>query len=192
MSTGALFNYVDSKEALFHLVFLVGFGELEGTPSLPVHVAGVGETIDVVRRGLRRTGASPRLDEALRTDTPDDVAAELAGIVSEMFAMFTEIWPLLAVIERSAADMPELEAFYFGKGRTNRRRQLEQYVASRVEGGYFRSSVDTVVAARWLLETMSWFGWHRREDRDAALYDDERTLASLTTLLRDALIGSAP
>jgi len=188
MSAGALFNYVDSKEALFHLVFLVGFGELETVPVLPLHVASADETIDLIKRGLRRAADAPQLAAAVRSDDPGDVAAELARIVAEMFAMLTRIWPLLAVIERSAADIPELETFYFGRGRTNRRKQLEQYVARRVASAHFRASVDAGIAARWLLETITWFAWHRREDRDAALYDDERALASLTTLLQDALV----
>jgi len=189
MSAGALFNYVDSKEALFHLVFLVGFSELEGTPALPLHVADVGDTIDLIKRGLVRAAKSPRLDAAARTDDPGDAGEELEGVVVEMFTMLSRTWPLLAVIERSAADIPELEAYYFGRGRTGRRRQLEQYVARRVASGHFRASLDSVVAARFLLETVTWFAWHRREDRDAELYDDERALAGLSTLLRDALVA---
>ena len=188
MSAGALFNYVDSKDALFHLVFLVGFNELEATPALPLHVARIDETIDLIKRGLRRTADAPHLAAAIRNDDPTDVGAELDAIVAEMFAFFTQTWRLLAAIERSASDMPELEAFYFRQGRAGRRKQLEQYVSRRVASGHFRSSVDAVVAGRLLLETAAWFAWHRREDRDAALYDDDRTLAGLTTLLRDALL----
>jgi AcrR family transcriptional regulator len=189
MSAGAVFNFVDSKEALFHLVFLVGFGALEGTPALPIHVDGFDETIDLVARGLRRAAAAPRLREAARAaDAPDDVTAELAEIVTEMFTMTTTIWPLLAVIERSASDLPALEEFYFGRGRPQRRKELEQYVARRVAGGHFRASVDSPIAARWMLESITWFAWHRREDRDAELYDDDRALAGLMTLISDALL----
>jgi hypothetical protein len=51
-----------------------------------------------------------------------------------------------------------------------------------------RDTVDTRVAGRWFVETVTWFAWHRREDRDAALYDDEHTLPAITSLLSDALL----
>jgi hypothetical protein len=95
---------------------------------------------------------------------------------------------LLAVIERSASDLPALEAFYFGRGRPQRRKELEQYVARRVASGHFRASVDSVVAARWILESVTWFAWHRREDRDAELYDDDTVLAALIQLIGDAVL----
>src|SRR5471032_1390865 len=53
MSTGALFTYVESKKALFHLVFLHWFGMLaEGPPVLPVATPGPGETLAVIKEGL--------------------------------------------------------------------------------------------------------------------------------------------
>src|SRR5580692_8285924 len=65
MSTGLLFTYVESKEALFHLVFLHGF-ELtsEQTPVLPVATPGPGETLKVIEAGLGQV-QMPRIRTAL-------------------------------------------------------------------------------------------------------------------------------
>src|SRR5262249_4998849 len=138
-----------------------------------------------------RAAAWPHLVEAARVDDPADVRAELADIVSELYSTISSVWPLLAVIEKSARDLPELEAMYFGRRRRGRRTMLERYVASRIERGHFRATVDAMVAARWLLESVTWFAWHRREDRDAELYDDGRVVAGLTTLIADALVEPA-
>src|ERR1700684_266430 len=55
MSTGALFTYVESKEALFHLVFLHWFGiSAERPPVLPVATPGPGETLAVIEAGPRQ------------------------------------------------------------------------------------------------------------------------------------------
>lgn len=43
MSAGSLFTYVESKEALFHLVFLYGLGQLPEPPAvLPLGTPGPG------------------------------------------------------------------------------------------------------------------------------------------------------
>src|ERR1700733_130548 len=77
MSTGSLFTYVESKEALFHLVFLHGF-ELtsQHLPALPVATPGPGDTLGVIEAGLRQI-QMPRIREALAEEEPADVAEEL-------------------------------------------------------------------------------------------------------------------
>src|SRR5580692_5506132 len=53
MSTGSLFTYVESKEALFHLVFLHWFEmSSERLPDLPVATPGPGETLGLIEAGL--------------------------------------------------------------------------------------------------------------------------------------------
>src|ERR1700691_2228550 len=73
MSTGSLFTYVESKEALFHLVFLHGF-ELtsQQLPDLPVATPGPGETLKVIESGLGQV-QMPRIRAALAEEDPDDV-----------------------------------------------------------------------------------------------------------------------
>jgi len=46
---------------------------------------------------------------------------------------------------------------------------------------------DARVAARLVVESVAWFAWHRREGRDAALYDDQagrRTVIELACAAR--------
>ena len=88
--------------------------------------------------------------------------------------MIERMWPVLAVIERCAVDLPELEALYFQRGRRGHLGQLTSISSSGRPGGHLRTMPDATVAARIVTEAIVWFAWHRREDRDAALYDDER------------------
>src|SRR3984957_10933632 len=85
MSTGALFTYVESKEALFHLVFLYGFEMTsERLPHLPVATPGPGETLAVIEAGLSGV-QMPRIRAALAEEQPTHMAQELREIVEERY-----------------------------------------------------------------------------------------------------------
>jgi AcrR family transcriptional regulator len=190
LSTGAIYSYVASKEALFHLVFAFGFGEIgEGMPDLPIATPPFADTLAVIGQGLRKSVSTPRLRAALDEESPIDVRVELAGIIEERYASIEQAWPLLAVIERSAVDLPELDAFYFQRGRRGYLGQLTRYLELRIQGGYFVAVPDVAVAARMMTEAIVWFAWHRREDRDARKYDDDRARATVVELLGNAFVA---
>ncbi len=70
MSSGSIFNYVESKEALFHLVFAYGFGHFAETlPPLPLATPAPSETVQLIEQGLRSTPA-PKLRAALKEKDP--------------------------------------------------------------------------------------------------------------------------
>jgi AcrR family transcriptional regulator len=191
MSTGALFTYVESKEALFHLVFLHWFGmSAEHPPVLPVATPGPGETLAVIEAGLRHV-RMPRIQTALAEDEPADVAEELREIVAERYALIEHYWPLLAVIERCAAEMPELESAWFDMARAGSFEQLGSYLERRMAAGLLRPMPDSEVAARMVTESLAWFGWHRHEGRDSALYEDETVRQTVVEFICAALIPEA-
>ena len=172
MSTGSLFTYVESKEALFHLVFLHWFEmSSERLPVLPIATPGEGETLGVIEAGLRQV-QMPRIRAALADDEPADVAEELREIIEERYALLEHYWPLLAVIERCAVEMPAVEAAWFGLARAGTYEELSRYLKLRMAAGLLRPMPDSQVAARLVTESVTWFAWHRREGRDANLYDD--------------------
>jgi AcrR family transcriptional regulator len=191
MSTGSLFTYVESKEALFHLVFLHWFGMLaDGPEVLPVATPGPGETLAVIEAGLRHV-QMPRIRAALAEDEPADVAEELREIVAERYALIERYWPLLAVIERCAADMPELESAWFGIARAGSFEELGSYLERRMAAGLLRRMPDSEVAARIVTESLSWFGWHRHEGRESALYEDEPVRQTVAEFICAALVPQA-
>jgi AcrR family transcriptional regulator len=189
LSSGAIYSYVESKEALLHLVFVQAFGRLEDpAPALPLAAPPLADTLKLIADGLRASAATPLLRAALADAAPPDVRAELAGIVGERYRMIERLWPVLAVIERCAVDVPELEDMYFRRGRRGHIGELSRYLEQRSAGGYLRAMPDATVAARIITEAITWFAWHRREDRDAGLYDDETVLPTIVEFVSDALI----
>jgi AcrR family transcriptional regulator len=188
MSTGALFTYVESKEALFHLVFLYGFEmPSERLPDLPVATPGSGETLRVIQAGLNGVH-TPRIQAALAEEAPADVAEELSGIVEERYALIDRFWPLISVMERCAVEMPELEAAWFELARAGSFEELETYLKRRMAEGLLRPMPDTAVAARVVTESLSWFAWHRREGRDATLYDEDAVRRTVVEFICAALV----
>lgn len=188
MSAGSLFTYVESKEALFHLVVLHGLGLLPERPAaLPLRTAGLGETFALLERALGEAPV-PRIRAALATDEPADVAQELRGIVEERYDLIERHWPLLAVIERCATEMPELEALWFGGARAASYAELGQYLERRMAKGLLRPMPDVTVAARVVTESVSWFAWHRHQGRDAALYDDQTARRTVVEFVCAALL----
>jgi AcrR family transcriptional regulator len=191
MSAGSLFTYVASKEALFHLVFLHGLGLLpEGPAVLPLSTAGVGETFALLERALAEV-PMPRIRAALAQDEPADVARELRGVVEERYDVIERYWPLLAVIERCAAELPELEALWFGRARADSYAELGQYLERRMAKGLLRPMPDVTVAARVVTESVSWFAYHRHRGRDAALYDDQTARRTVIEFVCAALLPEA-
>jgi AcrR family transcriptional regulator len=188
MSTGALFTYVESKEALFHLVFLYGFETTsEQLPVLPVATPGPGETLEVIEAGLGQV-QMPRMRAALDGEEPDDVALELREIVVERYDLIEKYWPLIAVIERCAVEMPELEAAWFGLARAGTFEELGTYLDRRMAEGRLRRMPDAGVAARVVTESLSWFAWHRLEGRDSALYNEGAVRRTVVEFICAALI----
>lgn len=193
MSAGSLFTYVESKEALFHLVFLHGLGLLsQAPPELPLRTPGPGETLALLERALREF-PEPCLRAALAVDEPADVARELRGIVEERYDMIERYRPLFAVIERCAVEVPGLSALWFDEARHGYYAELSEYLERRTATGRLRPMPDAAVAARVITESVAWFAWHRREGRDSALYDDRTARRTVIEFVCAALLPeSAP
>jgi AcrR family transcriptional regulator len=191
LSAGAIYTYVESKEALFHLVLL---SLLEAVPDsadgLPLVAPPFAETLAMMDSQLRTQAAVPALQAAARRRTPADVRAELAEIVAEHYAMIQRLWPALAVIERCAVDLPELHEFYFQRRRRDHLTLFARYVADRSTSGHFAPFTDTRVAAQLAIESIVWFAWHRLQGFDAGEFDQaEAGRQTVIEFVCNALIG---
>lgn len=188
MSAGSIFTYVESKEALFHLVFLYELDLMPEAPAaLPLRTPGPGETIALLQRALPKI-AVPRIRAALAGDEPADVGRELRGIVEELYEMVERYRPLLEVIQRCAVELPELDAIWFGQVRAGSFADMAQYLERRMGSGRLRPMPDAMVAARLIIESVAWFAWHRHEGRDSGLYDDQTARRTVIEFACAALV----
>ena len=187
LSTGAIYTYVDSKEALFHLAVATGMGEAVPT-DLPLTAPPFEVTLDLVSDGLRRHGTTRLLKEAVASPPPADVRAELAAIVDEQYSMIDRLHRVLAVIEACAADLPPLEDLYFGRRRRGQIGLLARYLERRAAEGFVAELPDLAVGAQLVHESVAWFAWKRRGGRDAARFDDETARRTVVEFCCNALL----
>jgi AcrR family transcriptional regulator len=172
VSQGTLYNYVESKEALFHLLLDRGLGGdlLPTGVELPVR----GPAPDVLAARMEEAivagFALPKLDEALRRRHVRDPTGELSGIIDELFERTDATREAANALERSALDVPELAAVFYGKVRRGLFDRFARLIQLRSASGHYRST-DPRVIARMLVETVTMFARHIYNDREPAGFD---------------------
>jgi AcrR family transcriptional regulator len=174
VSTGSLYNYVESKQALFHWLAELGSSDAPvATPAvLPIPTPPPGATEAALRIALADGFRLPTLDAALARRRVADARGELLGIVREFYERVEKTRGPGAAIERSAIDQPELFALYFAGVRRELFAALTRYVARRAKSGHFARIGDPVVAARFIVESIACFARHRFSDPDPELLPD--------------------
>ena len=103
VTPGALYRYVESKEALFHIVVDRAF---QADPpaladTLPIPTPPAGATLKRLRVRLEEGLEFPRLESALAGRRVSDVRAEVVGIVGEFYERFEETREGADLLERS-------------------------------------------------------------------------------------------
>jgi AcrR family transcriptional regulator len=167
VSPGNLYNYVEGKDALFHLVLRRGFGERPGEepPELPVTGASVEVTANWVARRLDFVSDFPELEAAFVRTHPSDPRAEVEAVVGELYDVLIRVRLGVDMIERSIEDVPELARIFAGV-----RRELftryERYLRQRAGEGTLRVEHAQAVA-HLIVELCSWAARRRPHDPDA-------------------------
>jgi AcrR family transcriptional regulator len=169
LSPGALYTYVEGKDALFHLV-VVG---TDPSPSLPVPNPPAEETIAAVDRRLRARVPVGAMRRAAEESTTVEPAAELRELLGDLYDAVADDRQFLSVIERSASDVPGLAERYYRQGRRGYVHYFAAYLRRRADEGRLRAVPDADVTARYLIETVAWFAWHRHDDNDSSMINDE-------------------
>ena len=189
VSSGLIYTYAASKEALFALVLQREVGvDIDGL-ALPVPTPEPAETAALLRRALKDVGVISALEAAVAVEHPADPAGELASIVGEHYDAVHRRRTLIKLVERCAADWPDLAARFYDKGRRPFVRRLGAYIEERAASGVFRDVPDADVAARFVVETVAWFANHRYGDHDGAQIEDDLARATVVQLVTDALVA---
>lgn len=187
VSSGLLYTYVASKEALFHLLVDRMLATEAPPPAFPVATPKPGETERLVRR-VHSILESPVLAEALERSDVEDARAEVEEIVREHYRTVHRWRRLIALIERSALDLPQLAEHWYVKGRRPAVARLTRYIERRVASGHFRAVPDASTAARFVVEVVAWFANHRYGDRDSRMIDDSTAEKTVVHMVASALV----
>lgn len=196
VAPGSLYNWVESKEALFHWIVERGAddGVIETPKRLPIRAPSPATRRKRLRRQLTAAFRMPALDAALARRRIADARAELEAVTRELYDQVARARRPMMVVERSALDMPELFQIYFVELRRDFFARFAAYVARRQKSGHFRRGVDPRVAARFAIESIVYFARHRFGDQDpaAGLPDDDAVRENVLRLAVASLLPDSP
>ena len=165
VSPGNLYNYVESKDVLLPLVLRRALdGELPDPSSLPIRATPTDETIAWLDRRLDWTSDFPVMEAALARRRPADLVQEVGDIAVELYDVLVRVRPVVAVLERSGGDVPELAAILL-RVRGELFERFDRYVALRRRS--LRELPDLEVAYRLLIEAVNYMARRRIDDPQA-------------------------
>jgi AcrR family transcriptional regulator len=190
VSQGTLYNYVESKEALFLLVCERGFSDRPiGPPQEPPIASPSFEAmLQRIREQMLSRTRLDALDAALHTKNVVDARAELEGVLREFYSVIERTRHGVDLIERSALEVPEMAQMLFVKGRRKAVATFARYITNRIESGHFKPVPDAATAARFVIETVTWFARHRHNTPDSQMISDNEALETTIHFLIGALI----
>lgn len=187
VSPGNLYNYVDSKDALFHLVLRRVLGERPGDQplALPVTGASVEVTSEWIAKRLDFVSDFPEFERAFAGRQPRGEAAEIQAIVGELYDVLARMRLGVDMLERSIEDVPEL-AMVFGGVRVELFARYERYLRQREKAGSNRVS-DPEVVAHLIVELCWWAAGRRPNDPHATGISDAAARRAVCRFVADAL-----
>lgn len=186
---GSLYNYVESKEALF-LLLVEQWGSPDVTldgRELPLKTPSMASIVEHLRQRVHATFPLPSLDAALKRKKVADPQAELRAIVLELFVQTERSRDGATILERSAHEVPELFGLFFEQVRRDLFGRLIRYVAIRMTTGDFHAA-DPTTAARFIVESVTFFARHRFQDPHPQELDDDAVRQTIVDLVSRSLV----
>jgi AcrR family transcriptional regulator len=183
VAKGTMYLYVESKEALFDLALRHADAPRPVDPPerLPVPAPPAARTLRYVRDRLAQP-ASRALRESVNRGRPQMDSDELTVILSEIYEALARNRTGIKLVDRCAADYPELAKLWFTEGREVLLGELARYLGAGMRKDRRRPAMpDPAIAARLVLETLVFWAVHRHWDPSPQAVDP--------TTARDTVIG---
>lgn len=166
VAPGTLYLYVEGKDALFDLVVRHGVetGKRDLPESIPIPNRSAAETLDYVRKVLKKEAKWPKLKAALQELRAQDPRSELSGVIEELYSLIIRNRWGLILLSRAATEFPGLAEVFFHELREPLLSDLAKYIRNRVDARQFISMGDPSVVAAFLNETIAWAAMNRMCD----------------------------
>jgi AcrR family transcriptional regulator len=165
VAKGTLYGYVESKAALFDLVIRCADGQepLPGVSSLPWRAPPAESTAGALRTRMAASFADPELRAALERSEHPEPAVELTGILRALYRRMSQHRQSIQLVDRCSQDLPELAGPWLVHD-GERLANLARYLDLRGQKRLLRPFPSSEVAARAVLETLSYWAVHRHWD----------------------------
>lgn len=167
LAKGTLYGYAQGKAALFAAAvrYADGHQPLPAPADLPVSAPADGETAALVAGRLAGEIVDLKLAQALADPlpagaTPADHRAELAGIVTDLYARLARHRIAIKLVDRCAPELPELAKVWFGTGRQAHVGGVEEYLVRREQAGTVSLPGPAPLLARTIVELCAMWAVH--------------------------------
>jgi AcrR family transcriptional regulator len=190
VAKGTVYLYVESKEALFDLVLRSADAPrpLATPPVLPVRTPSAGASLRYVRARLTEARPTAAILDAAARRRAGDVGAELASLLRGLYSTMARQRTGIKLVDRCAADYPELARVWFALGREAVVGALARYLETRHRTRQLAPMTDVAVAARLIVETIVFWAVHRHWDPAPQAVNEAVAEMSVVRLLTNTLL----
>jgi len=190
LAKGSVYTYVESKEALFDCVLRhADHPERIDLPeTLPVATPPPEATLEMVQGRLAEEGTLPALNAALSRARVTNVSAELETVLGELYDALASHRTAIKLLDRCAADYPELAKLWYRAGREGALSLLGRYLDDRARRGRLRRFEDGAIAARIVLETLVFWAVHHHWDPSPQAVDEGSARRTVLRFLAAAIV----
>ena len=190
LSAGALYSYVESKEALLHLALSYVFEIEPDENDLPYRISSPSETPNLLKHEIERDAIWPVLSERLQKPGSGPHSENIAEVAAELFDMMHRRRRAIWLLDRCANDVPEIASLYVKNVKVRYLQDLEALISRGQSGRLIYREVDAASAARGVLEMVAWFAMHRLRDAVPLPRSEEKARGAAISLAVHALCRS--
>ncbi|BBM88303.1 TetR/AcrR family transcriptional regulator [Candidatus Uabimicrobium amorphum] len=171
LSTGSIYRYFKSKEALFDLILRVNIEDIDlGEIKWPL--ASTQDTLNFLQKSTLLERRFPTLTQSLQQDCTSEHRQQFAQIIGEIYDVLAKYRIGIKLIESSALDWPELAELWFKKRRQQMFTLLTSYIEKSISQGHIPQVVDINASVRFVVNTITFFAIHRHFDIIPTEFDE--------------------
>lgn len=192
VSKGTIYRAVDSKEILFAAVIAwadapddLPADGLASTHDLAAVASAVATELADAVAGLELAAI---VADRTRLRTPNTVGDEIERVTIGLHQVMRSRRTAIMVVDRCAAEIPDLAAVWFGDGRYAVVDLWHGYLTLR--SAHLTDEVDPAILARTIVEIVTTWAVKMRWDPAPRPYPDD-TAAACATMIRHLLVGPA-
>jgi AcrR family transcriptional regulator len=187
---GTIYLYAAGKEALYDLAIRRAMEDpTVWTMVLPHPAPAPGAVADALWRCLQNAAHFPQLWLAAESPPPADVAAEVQGIVLELYRWLHRYRRAIELVERSQTDWPDVaQVFYrrFWRGGIHR---VGDYLGRRRNEGVLPVPKESLAAGHLVVESLTWMAVHREWTPGGATITEKAAEETAVAMLVGAICG---
>ena len=167
---GTIYLYAAGKEALFDLAIRRAMEDpTVWTMTFPHPAPEPGAVADALWRCLQNASHFPQLWLATESPPPENITAEVEGILRELYQWLHRYRRAIKLVERCRGEWPDVAQVFFRRFWRGGVRRLADYLQRRTKEGLLPARPDHLAAAHLIVESLTWMAVHREWAADGAM-----------------------